>query len=265
MRNNNCTNNIFLNQKVVFITTNYTALANDVIIEITSTATPRSITLPAPSTNNVGKFYVIKDSSGGAATNNITIVSTSGTIDGAASVVISQNYGALQVFSDGTNYFTQALYNPLQAITLASGNWNAYSTTLFTPSPTVVALSTSITWTTLFPLSARVSLSGLTQVFPPVGLSVATQSITILQTGFYFISFTYTGAGAIPGTLVSQLVNNGTILSAVMATNGFQVSGGLTLNYISPFVAGNVIDVRVGNTTAINQFYCMNYSVLQLF
>lgn len=263
MINNNCTNNLFLNQKVVFTTTHYTVLANDVIIEVTSTAALRSITLPAPSTSNIGKFYIIKDSSGGAATNNITIISASGTVDGAASVVISQNYGAVQVFSDGTSYFTQALYNPSQAAALASGNWNAYSTTLFTPSPTVVALSS--VWTTLFPLSARVSLSGLTQVFPPVGLTVATQSITILQTGFYFISFTYTGAGTNPGNLVSQLVNNGTIISAVIATNGFQLSGGLTLNYIGPFVTGNALDVRVGNIFAVNQFYCMNYSVLQLF
>lgn len=108
MPNNNSTNNLFLNQNIVTTSSNYTALANDVIIEVTTTASAVTVSLPSPSVNNAGKFYIIKDISGTAATNNISIVPLSGTIDGAASLVISFNYGVAQVYSDGTNYFNQS-------------------------------------------------------------------------------------------------------------------------------------------------------------
>src|SRR5687767_3600343 len=51
----------------------YTALTSDYIIAVTSTAAPRTITLPAAATVADGKVYVIIDESGGAAINNITI------------------------------------------------------------------------------------------------------------------------------------------------------------------------------------------------
>ncbi len=45
-------------------------------------------------------------SHGGAATNNITVTPQTGTIDGAANVVINTNYGSVRTYSDGTNWFT---------------------------------------------------------------------------------------------------------------------------------------------------------------
>lgn len=104
MPNNNTSNNRFLNQPVTQTASNYTALASDVIIEVTNTSVSRTITLPAPSA--VGKAFVIKDASGGALANNILIVPSSGSIDGFGSARISSNYGSVQVFSDGSNYFS---------------------------------------------------------------------------------------------------------------------------------------------------------------
>ena len=51
--------------------------------------------------------YIVKDAGGGAGTNNITIsTDASETIDGAATATISEDYGALELYSDGTNWFS---------------------------------------------------------------------------------------------------------------------------------------------------------------
>lgn len=78
------------------------------MVGVTNTVAPRSVYLPRASTvtNN---FYVIKDLSGGAGANNITVrLAHSGdTIDGAATAVINANYGVLRVWSKGgTQWFT---------------------------------------------------------------------------------------------------------------------------------------------------------------
>ena len=73
-----------------------------------STAAARTITMPSAATVGAGKTYIIKDESGGAATNNISIASVSSqTFDGAASpLVINTNYGTKTLYSDGANWFT---------------------------------------------------------------------------------------------------------------------------------------------------------------
>ena len=74
-------------------------------VGITDTSAPRSVTFNAnPSLNQV---TTVKDESGGALINNIT-VNTPGseTIDGAASYVINTNYGSMSFIYDGSNYFT---------------------------------------------------------------------------------------------------------------------------------------------------------------
>src|SRR5438128_2357015 len=53
--------------------TTYTALTTDVYIGVTSTASARTINLPAAATCGAGKTYIVKDESGAAGTNNITI------------------------------------------------------------------------------------------------------------------------------------------------------------------------------------------------
>ena len=61
-----------------------------------------SLTLPAVQS---GRIIHIKDESGAAATNNITITPASGTIDGAASIVLNISYGAYTLYSNGSNWF----------------------------------------------------------------------------------------------------------------------------------------------------------------
>ena len=54
-----------------------------------------------------GRVVVVKDQSGAAGTNNITIATEgSETIDGSATAVLGTNYGVVRLYSDGSNWFT---------------------------------------------------------------------------------------------------------------------------------------------------------------
>jgi hypothetical protein len=83
-----------------------TTTSEEVIIGITDTSAARTVTLQTADVVG-GRVYIIKDESGAAGTNNIT-VDTQGaeTIDGQASIDITANYGCLRVYSNGTNWFT---------------------------------------------------------------------------------------------------------------------------------------------------------------
>ena len=62
-----------------------------------------TITLPVPS---MARIIKIKDASGNAGTNNITISHhASETIDGASTFIITNNFESIDVVSDGTNWF----------------------------------------------------------------------------------------------------------------------------------------------------------------
>ena len=88
-------------------TSTSSAAVTDVIVAVTTTAAPRTITLPSAVTVAVGALLIVKDESGGAAANNITVARAAAeTIDGATSVTISTNYGAVRLYSNGSNWFT---------------------------------------------------------------------------------------------------------------------------------------------------------------
>lgn len=82
----------------------YQVLNTDAIIGVTSTAAARTITMPASSLVT-GQRWTIKDESGGAGTNNITINGNGKNIDGAATFVINTNYGAVDLYYSGLNFF----------------------------------------------------------------------------------------------------------------------------------------------------------------
>lgn len=83
----------------------YTAVITDNVVGVTSTASARTITLFS-ATGLAGKVLIVKDESGAANTNNITITPAAGNIDGAGTKVISTAYGVVRLYTDGTNWFT---------------------------------------------------------------------------------------------------------------------------------------------------------------
>jgi hypothetical protein len=85
-------------------TTPYVVLGTDYFLGVNSTAAARQVNLPnAPA---VGRTFVVKDSFGQSATNNITITTVGGTvlIDGATTLVMATAYQAVQLIFDGTTY-----------------------------------------------------------------------------------------------------------------------------------------------------------------
>ncbi len=86
---------------------NYIVLITDWYVGVTSTAAPRTISLPNVGVT-AGQVFYVKDESGGAATNAITVDVNGGvkTIDGAANQPINGNYDGFGFIYDGTNYFT---------------------------------------------------------------------------------------------------------------------------------------------------------------
>jgi hypothetical protein len=98
-----------LSLKVTQSATTYTiATSTDFLVAVTSTASPRTVNLPQCTATSTASGltdkvrYEIKDESGAAATNNITVAATFGqTIDGASTKVINTNYGIARVYCDG--------------------------------------------------------------------------------------------------------------------------------------------------------------------
>jgi hypothetical protein len=87
--------------------TGYTASPGQLVL-VSTQSSPATITLPS-ATNIVGQRVSVKDASGSASTNNITVsASNSQRIDGSSSVSISTSYGSVTVVSDGSNWWTIA-------------------------------------------------------------------------------------------------------------------------------------------------------------
>jgi hypothetical protein len=87
--------------------TNTTVTTSDEVIIYSSLTAGRTVTLPAASTMT-GRRVIIKDGSGAAAANNITINVSNPfleTIDAGTSVAITTNYGRTVLVSDGTGWW----------------------------------------------------------------------------------------------------------------------------------------------------------------
>jgi len=79
----------------------YTTLITDYVILVDTSAARTIVPLAAPVT---GTTYRIKDSVGSAAANNITITPSGKNIDGVASYVINNAYGAVDIVYNGTEW-----------------------------------------------------------------------------------------------------------------------------------------------------------------
>ncbi len=83
-----------------FATKTTTATLSSTEVVALCTGGPYNVTLPAQS---AGRRVYVKKGSGASA---ITILPASGTIDGAASYILSIAYESVELISDGTNWFT---------------------------------------------------------------------------------------------------------------------------------------------------------------
>ncbi len=81
---------------------NYQVLITDRVICIPAITAARTYTLPA--SPSAGATYIIKDSTGKCFLYNVTIVPTSGNIDGQANYVMDANYQSVTVVYNGTQW-----------------------------------------------------------------------------------------------------------------------------------------------------------------
>lgn len=92
------------NDNIITKTSNYTIQRDEIILN-SNASTSVTYTLPLANLYHENRIYTIKDISGTAKTNNITIQRQgSDTIDGTTSVVINANYGSVSFYSDGTTW-----------------------------------------------------------------------------------------------------------------------------------------------------------------
>ena len=85
----------------------HTTLTNEMpsVIAVAATAS-LTLTLPDASSATTGKRYYIKDVTGSAGTHNITLSGSSGQkIDGLDTYVISSNWSAVGIVTDGTRWY----------------------------------------------------------------------------------------------------------------------------------------------------------------
>ena len=82
-------------------TLTYTALATDYFLCVDTATAPVTITLP---TGILGTVYIIKDCSGDAATNPITIQGTGGELVDGSVGTINTPYGSVSLIFNGTEW-----------------------------------------------------------------------------------------------------------------------------------------------------------------
>jgi hypothetical protein len=85
-------------------TSPYTVLTTDEYISVDSSG--GAITIRLPNAATLGRTYVIKDKTGSAATNNITVTTVGGivTLDGATTFVMNTPYETINIIGDGSIY-----------------------------------------------------------------------------------------------------------------------------------------------------------------
>lgn len=81
----------------------YVVAATDEYLSIDTTS---ARTLQFPNSTTSGRIFTVKDRTGNAAANNITVTTVGGivTIDGAASVAINGNFNSINLIFNGSNY-----------------------------------------------------------------------------------------------------------------------------------------------------------------
>lgn len=87
-------------------TTPYFIVVSDTVLAINISG-PASVVLPVGSAGCTDRSYFIKDVSGNATTNPITITANGGRqIDGVSFAILNGGYSHIHVVSDGSNWFT---------------------------------------------------------------------------------------------------------------------------------------------------------------
>lgn len=237
----------------------YTVSRGDYIVGYSSLTTSHTATLP-DATLLVGRSYIIKDETNSAATNNITIATTSAqTIDGSSTKVININNGWIIVYSDGSNWrISGGLYNTSQLSDL--GGFSNPMTTLgdtiyenSTPSPTRLAGNTTstkkfLTQTGTGSVSAAPGWNTIAAGDVPTLNQNTTGTAADLSAT---LIVAHGGTGAI--SLTGLIVGNGTsAMTAVTAPSGTVVGTTDTQTLTNKRVTQRIVSIASSSTPTPN-------------
>ena len=216
----NASNSINYNSHVTLSgAANVTAVLDNYIIGIDDTAAPRTVTLPTASGTgdlaNAGKIYIIKDQSGAAGTNNITIAPASGTIDGAANIVIDEDYGEASVYSDGTAWFSNMATGLSSPLTVPAGGTGLAT---ITDGGILLGSGTGNINPTAQPTNGQL-LIGSTGVDPALATLTAGAGMTVTNAAGSITLASGAVIWSVQATGTSLLANEGFISTAATAQN----------------------------------------------
>lgn len=82
----------------------YNVKTTDCIIGVVTSGGAYMMTMPNSGLSS-GQRWTIKDESGSAASNNITISGNGANIDGSSTYVMNNNYGSVDIYWNGSNFF----------------------------------------------------------------------------------------------------------------------------------------------------------------
>jgi len=273
---------------VVQVTTSYSAQVTDYYIGVNGTGV--TVTLPLGSSTYAGKTYVIKDESGSALTNNITIAASDGnTIDGTSTKIIKENYSSLQVIWNGSAWSTFVGLSPSQWTSNVSNIYYLSNVGIGTSFPqynldvsggnmaarTLVTANISslglygpvLNVNSNVIITANLAVGGLTA---PSLSSALPYALSVYGQGYFANSVSYTNFAGFRNRLVNGTFRVGTRANSITVSNtsSFSLSntwvvdrwridvGGLATSNVSMTVKQ---DVPLGTTNGFTQ--CANVYV----
>lgn len=231
---------------------------NEMYIGVTDTSSPRTIDLPPSSPTGsapfIGQEFEIKDETGAASLNNISVT---GTIDGISGYTISEDYGSLRVRFDGASYWSIPGPSAVSGGPFLTVANNLSDLASASTARTNLGLGTAAVQNTGFFLQTANNLSDLASA------ATARSNLGL-------------GSAALINAPIanSDLVNSGiTVNVSGGLTGGGNVSLGGSVNIVGPGGGGAYVDGVTGYTDvtgtsqalAVNQGYQANNAGLVTF
>ena len=123
LKNNLLTSSLY--NRTLVDSANYKVTESDKgILAVDSRRAAATITLPSPQSLEFPEMFkiTVKDEFGSSALKNITVNATGSTIDASANIILSNNFQAVTLYTDGKQYYTESNSNVLGQGSVSSGN-----------------------------------------------------------------------------------------------------------------------------------------------
>lgn len=246
-----------LSKKVTTITSNTTLDTSYNVIICDNGASAITVTLPTAS-GILGRLYTIKK---GSSTSDITIVgNASETIDGAASIVMSDQMDALSIFSDGTNWRTTTY----KVAPYPMGEIRYFSTT----GTRIFITAQSNGSTNMVKCAPTTTFDGLGE-FDNGGANNGRLRYTGKNTKTFHIACTISGDlnSSTNVTFVFGIAKNGTVVNASKVLNRIASTTdtqSTSLHLMITMSENDYLELYVGNITSTADFQFMTMNLFAL-